>query len=235
MGFCQNPLPVINPTYLDELLRQRQVVWDVPPDEKKRIPTNQAVFLVANRLLEGIDELILAALMNELEATYSIFPTTFLPPQKNNNEGGFPSIPELIERLRPGENNRQLHDCLSTLKDSGQSTGLIVEFAGGRISEMRRSKGLNKIFGLLLERKIPIVPLRLDVITDGPLPQAGARILHRLRPGPIKIRVRIGSPVTVQDQKRFIGVDTFRRYFQSRVYALGSDLEVRSFFSTQFY
>lgn len=220
---------MITQTHLDELLTKRQIHWELHPEERKKLPSGQAFVIVCNRLLEGVDELILAAIFNDLGSDYQILPETYLPANPQE-EGSFRPFPELIERIRSGESNRQLADSLERLRPAERCLGLLIEFAGSRLGEVRKTKTLNHLFANLQQLERPIVPMRLDLITEGNIPPAGARILQRLRPGPLHIRVRIGSPVSLSDQQRFAKVDTFRRYLQSRVFALGSDLEVRSFF-----
>ena len=224
---------MISQTQLNTLLEKRQVRWDVHPGEQRRIPRNQPVILLANRLVEGVDELLLASLFNELEATYQIQPTFFLP-SSQNDPSGLRGLPDLLERIRTGDTYRHVLEGLQHRTDEQESLGILMDFAGGRLLEKIRSRGLNRLLQALLEYQIPIVPLRLDLLSDHALPAAGARLLQRLRPGPLQIRVRVGAPISVADQSQFEQVDTFRRYVQSRIFALGSDLEVRSFFWRNF-
>jgi putative hemolysin len=106
--------------------------------------------------------------------------------------------------------------------------GLVVSFSGTRIQELRRSRGLNRLFKALRGYERPIVPVR--IYAQETLPFLGPRLSQILRPGPVTITLRVGNPIEVEDQRKVEGNDRFRRYIQSKLYALGTSLEVKRFF-----
>lgn len=48
-----------------------------------------------------------------------------------------------------------------------------------------------------------------------------------------KLTVRIGTPISVEEQKSFKDVDQYGRYLRAKTYALGSAIEVRKFYHTK--
>ncbi|MEL6696268.1 MAG: GNAT family N-acyltransferase [Bacteroidota bacterium] len=48
-----------------------------------------------------------------------------------------------------------------------------------------------------------------------------------------KVRVRVGSPISVRDIKQIDGVDRLGRYLRARTYSIGSNLEVGTFFGSR--
>ncbi len=111
------------------------------------------------------------------------------------------------------------------------SLGLIVDFPHSRIKKMRLNRQLNKTFGQLRRLNVPIVPLRLHIPELEKFPQAmRAFQFYRTQRSAIQAQIRIGKAIFPEEQKKPGRNSRFRLYVQSKLFALGTGLQVQSFF-----
>ena len=209
--------------------QERQIQLEFKEEELKRIPKDGPFLLVSNRFLEGVDELLLLYLADQSDVPLTLFPSGALLPSEFS---GFWMKDVVITREtnRPFDYFVQLSKALKKVKWKEGGLGLVVTFSGTRIQELRRNRGLNRVMKALRSYELPIVPVRIYPTDSSPLLLLGSRLMQRLRPGPMQITLRVGNPIRVEDQRKVEGNDRFRRYIQSKIYALGTSLEIRRFF-----
>ncbi len=112
-----------------------------------------------------------------------------------------------------------------------QALGLIVDFPHSRFKKMRFNRQLNKTFGQLRKLKIPIIPLRLHVPELEKFPQAMRTFtFYRTQRPPLQAQIRIGKTISPDEQKKLGKNSRFRLYLQSKLFALGTGLQVQPFF-----
>lgn len=111
-------------------------------------------------------------------------------------------------------------------------SGLILNFSIGRFEAIGKQRHLNKVMKIVQKLNIPIVPIRLDANIH-PMLKAGlkAKLIKRNRKEALIIQARIGNPITVEEQRKFDKISRFRKFVQSKIFSLGTDLEVKRFFS----
>ncbi len=165
--------------------------------ELRHIPQDRCVVLVINKVLPGLDALLLNELLRQLNRPYILLES---PPSED-----FP--------------RQEI------------SMGLIVDFPNTPLKKMRRNRQLNKLFGQLRKKNLPIIPLRLHIPELEKYPQAmRAFQFHRAQRKPIQAQLRIGQAILPEEQKKLGKNSHFRLYVQSRLFALGTALQVQSFF-----
>ncbi|MBK6620021.1 MAG: lysophospholipid acyltransferase family protein [Saprospirales bacterium] len=209
-------------------LAERQIQLEFNEEELKRIPAGGPFILLSNRFMEGIDELLLLYLAEKSGRPVTLFPNGASLPREFS---GYWMKDILItkETNRPFDYFVQLVKELKKVKWKENGLGLVVNFSGNRIRELRRGRGLNRLVKALRGFGLPIVPVR--IYTPEAIPLLGPRIMQFLRPGPVQITLRLGNPIKVEDQKKIESNDRFRRFIQSKIYALGTNLEVKRFFT----
>lgn len=226
-------MPLENGPNLEAQLRARQVELEFNPDELDRFPRDQPFILLANQLLEGVDELILLKLTEAFGERFVLFPTS-QSVFKEFSDRFLPGVRQFLQAGRPVDYFSQLVEALGEADPAGRSMGLIVDFSGGKLRERRRARWLNRLLDTLRDFGLPIVPVRLYAEDGRPTGGMGGRLMQRwLKPGPVRIVVRIGTPIRADEQRKFESRDRFRRFVQSKLFALGSPLEVRRFFVRQ--
>lgn len=208
--------------------KERQIDVEFNEEELKHLPVGTPFILLSNRFLEGVDEMLLLYLAEKSGSPVMLFPTgTTLPLEFNSF--WVKDIVVTRESNRPFNYLVHLVKELKKISWKENGLGLVVSFSGNRIRELRRGRGLSRLMKVLRGFEMPIVPVR--IYSNEPMPLIGSRIMQFLRPGPIQVTLRVGSPIKVEDQKRFDNNDRFRRFIQSKIHALGTNLEVKRFFT----
>ena len=208
--------------------KDRQIELEFNEDELKRMPAGTPFIVISNRFMEGIDEMLLLYLADKSGSPVTLFPNGASLPAEFSTFW-MKDIVVTRENNRPFDYFVQLVKELKKVNWKENGLGLVVNFSGNRIRELRRGRGLNRLMKALRAFNLPIVPVR--IYTPEPMPLIGPRIMQFLRPGPVQITLRVGNPIKVESQKKIEGNDRFRRFIQSKIYALGTSLEVTRFFS----
>lgn len=161
---------------------------------------------MTNQLFEDLDESILRWVFEKVNIDISIF-------SKNLNQKEALSI------------------LLEDAKKEDKSFGLIINFSKNRLDNLGKKRGLNQIMKLAQKLEIPIVPIRLSTSIHPFLAASmNAKLIKRTRKEPIKINVRIGNPISIKDQIKFEKISRFRKFIQSKIFSLGTSLEIKPFF-----
>lgn len=219
---------------VDSYLHNRHITVEVNREELARIPKGQPVVLVTNRLLEGVDELILLHLAEEAGVPLLILsPDNYVPQEFRNRI--HPGVSMIRETNRPFDYFQHLASQLEKVRLDQEAIGLAINFSGNRIREFRMSRGMSRLMRCLLQFEAPIVPIRLQSTELAPpVIRRGVRLLQKLWQQPMHVTVRIGNPIQPEDQKKFQTTDQFRRFLRTKIYALGTNLEVKRFFFNPF-
>ncbi|RMG81371.1 MAG: GNAT family N-acetyltransferase [Bacteroidetes bacterium] len=115
---------------------------------------------------------------------------------------------------------------------NNQPVALLVNFANTRwLEHPGKRRELNRIMKVVQKTGLPIIPLRLTASVH-PVFTAGmnARLLKLNNTQPLPIHIRIGKIISNEEQNYFQKTSIFRKFIQSKIFALGTSLEVRPFF-----
>jgi hypothetical protein len=218
-------------TNITKHLEQRGVDLEWNPQDLKRIPRDQPILLICNRMVQGVDELILLELLERVGGGGKLLDTGGTLPDELRDRWLIKKTPSSEQGFSldwMGDLSRQL----KTIDAACPSLALALDFSGNRIREWRRARSLNQILNRLRQLQRPLIPVRLQVQDEravgNPL---SVRLMQRWKPSKLKVVVRIGSPIHPEEQLQFEKPGRFRRFVQSKLFALGTHLEVRRFFT----
>jgi putative hemolysin len=105
---------------------------------------------------------------------------------------------------------------MQSVVSDGKACIILMDYALRRYEVVRRLQQNRRIIRQLKKFGLPVVPVHLYANTA--------------RPQGAKVIMRIGSPISVKDQASFKRYRRFGKFVQSRIMALGSPLEVKSFY-----
>ncbi len=206
------------------LLQRHNIRLEILEQDLKRLPGQGAFLAVCNQVLEGYSALLLMELLAQGGRTGRVM--SWRPPP----EEGLPADGWLYPGSPTQQGfHKQFYKTLKKESARGHALGLVLHFRGLGLREGTGRGFFNRLAKALLKAGVPIVPVRFQV--DGPA-------LFRSRLGPqlarlsgqeLVVRARIGSPIPPEEQQKF-SPRVFRRYLQSKIFSLGTPLEVRSFF-----
>jgi putative hemolysin len=214
---------------IDDLLLQKKVELQVYKADLANIPSGGSYLVVSNRLFPEIDELILAKIFGERCPDFKIIS------ERNADEIGLPArffypVGFAIKLLKKpfGLFSIYLTAVDKALIESN-CIGMIVNFSGYQIGKFVGKQRVKKKLKAVRITAKPIIPVRLEVVDRSSL-------LDRVMTFPAqetrKVIVRIGSVISPEEQKPF--EKYFWRFLRSKIFALGTGIEVRKFFELNF-
>ncbi len=221
--------------FLNGLLRDFQIKFEIPEEDLKRLPKTGAYITVSNHPLGGIDGILLLKLMLEQRSDFKIIANFLLHRIE-------PLIPYIMP-VNPFEHRKDVKSSVMGFKNSllhlknGHPLGL---FPAGEVSTYRDGKLLVdkpwEVAAMKLVKKaeVPVVPIyfhaknsplfyRLSKISDtlrtAKLPSELLSQKHRV------IKVRIGRPISVTDQAQHDSLEAFTDFIRKKTYMLSNAFE----------
>ena len=221
--------------FLDALLDDFQIHFDVPPEDLARIPKQGAFITVSNHPLGGIDGILLMKLLVEKRPDYKIIANFLLH--------RIEPLKKYVMPVNPFEEHKDAKSSLVGIKNAlrhlaeGKALGI---FPAGEVSTFEDGKlvvdrpweeGAIKI---IRKAGVPVIPIyfhaknsRLfyflsglsDTLRTAKLPSELLSQKNRT------IRVRIGKPITVSEQEQFEELDDFYHYLRRKTYMLANPYE----------
>ncbi|MHC1702684.1 MAG: lysophospholipid acyltransferase family protein [Tenuifilaceae bacterium] len=229
--------------FLNASLDILQVKFEINPEELKRIPKTGPFITISNHPFGGIDGIISIKIVAELRPDY-----------KNLGNYLLQRIPQLKEYILPvdpfeGKSNRAasvvgLKKAMTHLKEGG-SFGV---FPAGEVStyyDKEESGAVDRqwqdsMIRFIKKAEVPVIPIyfqgtnsRLFHLLGLIHPMLRTAILpwEMLNKKNKTIKVRIGSPITVQEQQEYTDISRLSRFLRLKTYALGSSIEVKNYFN----
>jgi putative hemolysin len=228
--------------FIDSVLDEFQINFEIDPDDLKRIPKQGPFITVSNHPLGGIDVLLLIKLISQIRPDYKVLVNKFIYEIE-------PLRPYLIS-IGTYEKRGLRHPKLTELKNainSLNSNTCFGVFPAGMVASypFSLSSGIDRVWDILslkLIKKaaVPIVPIYFKGNQNWLFHMFGGvhPFFRQLRlPTDFftkkgeSIKIRIGNPVLIEEQDEYKNIYLFRRYLRSRVYALGTSLEPKRFFA----
>ena len=229
--------------FLDATIDILQVKFEINPEELKRIPKTGSFITVSNHPFGGLDGILSIKLMSELRPDFKILGNYLI--QK---------IPQLNEFLIPvdpfeGMNNKTnsvvgIKAALNHIKE-GNALGV---FPAGEVSTYYNAEDegstdrlwQNSMIKFIRKAEVPVVPIYFQGTNSRLFHMLG--LIHpMLRTAKLPsemlnkknkvIKIRIGTPITVQEQNEYTEIERFGRFLRLKTYALGSSIEVTKFFN----
>ncbi|WP_242203045.1 GNAT family N-acyltransferase [Aestuariivivens insulae] len=224
--------------FLNGILDDFQIKFEIPEEDLKRLPKEGAYITVSNHPLGGIDGILLLKLMLEQRKDFKIIANFLLH--------RIAPLKPYIMPVNPFEDRKEIKSSVSGFKNSilhlreGHPLGI---FPAGEVSTYRDGKLVvdkpweEAAMKLIKKAEVPIVPIyfhaknsklfyKLSKISDtfrtAKLPSELLTQKRRV------IKVRIGKPIAVNDQKEYEGLEEFSNFIRKKTYMLSNAFEDKS-------
>lgn len=216
--------------FIDAFLKKLQINIEIEGKGLDKIPKKGAFVVVANHPYGMIDSLVLLHLIGQRRPDIKLFSNQLLAQADQ-------IAPLLLSDPEEMEQEAMLHL---------EAGGCVAVFPAGEVSSFRvKDKGIadrawNKsTIKLIRKVAVPVIPVYFEggnstlfqlLSMVSPKLQSAVIPWETLKMSHTTLPVRIGSPISMREQKKVSGADRFGRYLRARVYSLGSGLEVQPFF-----
>ncbi|MCB7482151.1 GNAT family N-acyltransferase [Christiangramia sediminis] len=227
--------------FIDSILNEFEIDFEIPEKDLKRIPKEGPFITISNHPLGGIDGMILMKLVLKSRPDYKVI-ANFLLHRLD------PLKPYILP-VNPFEDHKEAKSSLSGMKNAmahlkdGHALGI---FPAGEVSTDRDNRHIvdkawePSAMKLIQKSKVPVVPIyfhaknslffyRLasmsDVLRTAKLPSE--MLTQRRR----KIKVRIGHPISVDDQKEHSNLETYTAFLRRKTYMLANVFEKKKLLS----
>jgi len=225
--------------FIDNVLNELGINFEIDDEDLKKIPKSGAFITISNHPYGGIDGILLLKLLSETRDDFKVMANFMLKKIE--------PIKDKILPINPFENHKDKASNIKGVKQTllhlsqGHPVGI---FPAGEVSSFNRG---NKItdktwipaaIKFIKKAELPVIPIYfhggnsllfhlLGIIN--PLLRT-ARLPAEMLKKNKTIRIRVGSPISVQQQKEFKNQAQFGRYLRARTYALGTSLKVNNYF-----
>jgi putative hemolysin len=232
--------------FINSVIEHLQFNYELSDEDLKRIPKDKPFIVVANHPYGGIDALLLSKILLEIRPDFKAMGNFLLQ--------NIDPIKDMILPVNPFETKKDTKSSFAGIKhalvhlERGSPLGI---FPAGEVSSYQSESNIiqdrewqRSILKFIKKADVPIVPVYFQ--------GANSRFFHLLgqvhpllRTAKLPselfnkkkkiIKIRIGNPIPVKEQKEFTDVAHFGRYLRARTYALGTCLEVKKFYIPSFY
>ncbi len=218
--------------FLNGVLDQLQIKFEIPEEDLKRLPKDGAYITISNHPLGGIDGILLLKLMLEQRSDFKIIANFLLH--------RIEPLKPYIMPVNPFEDRKDIKSSISGFKNAilhlrdGHPLGV---FPAGEVSTYRDGKLVvdkpweEAAMKLIQKAEVPVVPIyfhaknsklfyKLSKINDtfrtAKLPSEVFSQKKRV------IKVRVGKPISVKDQKEHSKLDEFSEFVRRKTYMLSN-------------
>ena len=221
--------------FLDKILDEFQIKFEFPEEDLKRLPKDGAYITVSNHPLGGIDGILLLKLMLEQRNDFKIIANFLLHRIE-------PMAPYIMP-VNPFEYRKDVKSSLVGFKNSilhlreGRPLGI---FPAGEVSTYRDGKLVvdkpweASAMKLVKKAEVPVVPIYFHA-KNSRLFYKLSKISDTLRTAKLPselltqkrrtIKVRIGKPISVEDQKEYTTLEDFSEFLRRKTYMLSNAFE----------
>ncbi len=224
--------------FLDGILDDFQIKFEIPEEDLKRLPKDGAYITISNHPLGGIDGILLLKLMLEQRKDFKIIANFLLH--------RIEPLKPYIMPVNPFEDRKDVKSSVVGFKNSllhlrdGHPLGI---FPAGEVSTYRDGKLVvdkpweEAAMKLIKKAEVPVVPIyfhaknsklfyKLSKISDtfrtAKLPSELLTQKRRV------IKVRVGKPISVSNQKEHKTLEDFTAYLRRKTYMLSNAFEDKS-------
>jgi putative hemolysin len=221
--------------FLNGLLTDFQIRFEIPEEDLKRLPKDGAYITVSNHPLGGIDGILLLKLMLEQRIDFKIIANFLLHRIK-------PLVPYIMP-VNPFEDHKNVKSSIAGFKNSllhlqnGHPLGI---FPAGEVSTYKDGKLVvdkpwePAAMKLMQRAEVPIVPIYFHAKNSSlfyRLSKLSASLRTAKLPSELLtqkkrvIKVRIGKPISVKDQKEHETLEAFSDFVRRKTYMLSNTFE----------
>lgn len=224
-----------NIEFLDAILNELQIKFEIPEEDLQRLPKDGAYITVSNHPLGGIDGILLLKLMLEQRGDFKIIANFLLHRIE-------PMKPYIIP-VNPFEDRKDVKSSIAGFKNAiihlreGHPLGV---FPAGEVSTYKDGKLMvdkpweEAAMKLAKKANVPIVPIYFhaknsklfyklskisDIFRTAKLPSEVLTQKNRI------IKVRVGKPITVKAQDEYNTLKEFTGFIRQKTYMLSNTFE----------
>ena len=224
-----------NLEFLDGVLDEFQIKFEIPEEDMKRLPKEGPYITISNHPLGGIDGILLLKLMIEQRSDFKIIANFLLH--------RIEPLKPYIMPVNPFEDRKDAASSITGFKNAilhlreGHPLGV---FPAGEVSTYRDGKLVvdkeweEAAMKLIQKAEVPVVPIyfhaknsrlfyRLSKLSDtlrtAKLPSELLTQKRRV------IKVRVGKPISVNDQKEHQSLPEFSEFLRRKTYMLSKTFE----------
>ena len=224
-----------NLEFLDGILGEFQIKFEIPEEDLKRLPKEGPYITVSNHPLGGIDGILLLKLLIEQRSDFKIMANFLLH--------RIEPLKPYIMPVNPFEGRKDAASSITGFKNAikhlrdGHPLGV---FPAGEVSTYKDGKLVvdkpweDAAMKLIQKAEVPVVPIyfhaknsrlfyRLSKISDklrtAKLPSELLTQKRRV------IKVRVGKPISVKDQKEHSSLKDFSNFLRRKTYILSHAFE----------
>ena len=226
--------------FLDGLLDDLEIKFEIPEEDFKRIPKEGPYITISNHPLGGIDGILLLKLMLEKEPNFKIIANFLLHRIE-------PMKPYIMP-VNPFENHKDAKSSIIGIKETlrhlseGKPLGV---FPAGEVSTYKDGKLVvdkpweEGAIKLIKKANVPVVPIYFHAKNSTffyLLSKLSGTFRTAKLPSEVltqrnrTIKVRIGKPISVNEQKEFDTIESYGDFLRKKTYMLSNSFEKESSF-----
>jgi len=221
--------------FLNALLNDFQIKFEIPEEDLKRIPKEASFITVSNHPLGGIDGVLLLKIILEQRSDFQIIANFLLSRIA-------PMKPYIIP-VNPFEDRKDIKSSVGGFKQaimhlrSGAPLGM---FPAGEVSTKKEDDlVIDKqwepaAMKLIQKAQVPILPIYFHaknsslfyrlanisaILRSAKLPSEPLSQKNRV------VKIRIGKPISIKDQKEYIDLEEFTSFIRKKTYMLANPYE----------
>jgi putative hemolysin len=224
--------------FLNGVLDDCNIKFEIPEKDLKRIPKEGAFITISNHPLGGIDGVLLLKLLIEKRADYKIIANFLLH--------RIEPLKPYVMPVNPFENRKDAKSSVAGIKNAllhlkeGKPLGI---FPAGEVSTYKDGKlKVDKPWEegavrLIKKANVPVIPIYFHAKNSrffyflskisGTLRTAKLPSEVISQEGKV-IKVRIGKPISTQDQDEFKDITSFSDFIRKKTYMLANPFEKKS-------
>jgi len=230
--------------FVENILQKLSITFEVSPEELKRIPASGPFITVSNHPYGGLDGLILIGLLGRQRPDFKVLGNYLLHRIDPMQEFILPVDPFESKKARavsvPGIKMALRHIA------EGHPLGI---FPAGEVSSyyphttgITDKKWQHSVLKFIRNAGVPVVPVYFEGTNSTvfhllglvhPMLRTAKLPSELLNKKNKTIRIRIGNPISVNEQKEFSDIWKYGRYLRAKTYALGEGFDVKEFFPSQ--
>ncbi|MGJ8745616.1 GNAT family N-acyltransferase [Polaribacter sp.] len=221
--------------FLNGVLDDCNIKFEIPEEDLKRIPKDGSFITISNHPLGGIDGVLLLKLLIEKRTDYKIIGNFLLH--------RIAPLQPYVMPVNPFENRKDAKSSLAGVKSAllhlkeGKPLGI---FPAGEVSTYKDGKlNVDKPWEegavrLIKKAKVPVIPIYFHA-RNSRLFYFLSKISGTLRTAKLPseavsqggrvIRVRIGKPISVENQDEYKEIPAFYEFIRKKTYMLANPFE----------
>lgn len=221
--------------FLNAILDEFQIKFEIPEEDLKRLPKEGAYITISNHPLGGIDGILLLKLMLEREPNFKIIANFLLHRIE-------PMKPYIMP-VNPFENHKDAKSSVIGIKETlrhlsdGKPLGM---FPAGEVSTYKDGKLMvdkpweEGAIKVIRKAQVPVVPIYFhaknsklfyflskinDTLRTAKLPSELLTQKDRI------IKVRIGKPISVNEQNEHQSLEEYSEFLRKKTYMLSNSFD----------